>query len=213
MRVTIQALAAVLGGAQSLHTNSMDEALALPTEEAVQVALRTQQIIAYESGVADTIDPLGGSYAVEALTEAIYQKAREYIARIDSMGGSLAAIENGFMTREIQDAAYAYQQAVESRDQVVVGVNQFAVEETRHMNILRVAPAIEQQQRARLAQLRAERDGAKVTELLGRLDTAARGTENLLPLFIECVEHDATLGEICGVLRKVFGEYRPDVMI
>jgi methylmalonyl-CoA mutase N-terminal domain/subunit len=213
VRVTIQALAAVLGGAQSLHTNSMDEALALPTEEAVQVALRTQQIIAYESGVADTIDPLGGSYAVEALTEAIYQKAREYIARIDSMGGSLAAIENGFMTREIQDAAYAYQQAVESRDQVAVGVNQFAVEETRHMNILRVDPAIEQQQRARLAQLRAERDGAKVTELLGRLDTAARGTENLLPLFIECVEHDATLGEICGVLRKVFGEYRPDVMI
>ncbi len=213
VRVTIQALAAVLGGAQSLHTNSMDEALALPTEEAVQVALRTQQIIAYESGVADTIDPLGGSYAVEALTESIYQKAREYIARIDSMGGSLAAIENGFMTREIQDAAYAYQQAVESHDQVVVGVNQFAVEETRHMNILRVDPAIEQQQRARLAQLRAERDGAKVTELLGRLDTAARGTENLLPLFIECVEHDATLGEICGVLRKVFGEYRPDVMI
>jgi methylmalonyl-CoA mutase N-terminal domain/subunit len=213
VRVTLQALAAVLGGAQSLHTNSMDEALALPTEEAVQVALRTQQIIAYESGVADTVDPLGGSYAVEALTEAIYSDAHEYIARIDGMGGALKAIENGFMTREIQDAAYSYQQAVESGDQVVVGMNQFTTDTAQQMDLLRVDPAIEQQQRDRLAALRAERDNGKVNELLGRLETAARGSENLLPLFVECVEHEATLGEICHVLRDVFGEYRPNVTI
>ena len=214
VRVTLQALAAVLGGAQSLHTNSMDEALALPTEEAVQVALRTQQIIAHESGVADTVDPLGGSYAVEALTEAIFNGAQEYITRIDDMGGALKAIENGFMTREIQDAAYSYQQAVESGEQVVVGVNQFTTDAAQqHVNILRVDPAIEQQQRDRLATLRAERDNGKVTELLGRLDGVARGSESLMPLFIECVEHEATLGEICLVLRNVFGEYRPTVTI
>ncbi len=212
VRVTLQALAAVLGGAQSLHTNSMDEALALPTEEAVQVALRTQQIIAYESGVADTVDPLGGSYAIEALTEEIYRRARAYIEKIDSLGGALRAIETGFMQREIQDAAYAYQQAVERGDQIVVGVNQFTVEGETKVDILRVDPAIEQQQRARLAALRAERDNSRVAELLGRLEQAARGNENLMPLFIACVEQDATLGEICGVLRRVFGEYRPEVI-
>ena len=213
VRVTLQALAAVMGGAQSLHTNSMDEALALPTEEAVQVALRTQQIIAHESGVADTVDPLGGSYAVEALTETIYREALAYIERIDALGGARAAIEQGFMNREIQDSAYAYQQAVDSGGQIVVGVNQYAVEESAPVNILRVDPAIEQQQRASLAALRAERDNARVTELLGQLDGAARGSDNLMPLFITCVEAGVTLGEICGVLREVFGEYRPDTMI
>ncbi len=213
VRVTLQALAAVLGGAQSLHTNSMDEALALPTEEAVQVALRTQQIIAYESGVADTVDPLGGSYAIEALTEAIYERALEYIGRIEDMGGALAAIENGFMHREIQDAAYAYQRAVESGEQVVVGVNRFTVEEEPQIETLRVDPAIERRQRERLAALRAERDNARVAELLGRLEAAARGSENLMPLFVQCVENAVTLGEVCGVLRGVFGEYRPQATI
>jgi methylmalonyl-CoA mutase N-terminal domain/subunit len=213
VRVTLQALAAIMGGAQSLHTNSMDEALALPTEQAVQVALRTQQIIAHESGVADTVDPLGGSYAIEALTEAIYQDAKEYIAQIDALGGALPAIENGFMNKEIQDAAYAYQRAVEDASQIVVGMNRFTVEEESDVDILRVDPAIEQQQRHNLAALRAERDGDRVNALLGRLAAAARGSDNLMPLFIECVEQDATLGEICHVLRDVFGEYRPSTMI
>ncbi|MBN2470179.1 MAG: methylmalonyl-CoA mutase family protein [Anaerolineae bacterium] len=213
VRVTIQALAAVLGGAQSLHTNSMDEALALPTEEAVQVALRTQQIIAHESGVADTVDPLGGSYAIEALTEAIYREALAYIEKIDALGGALAAIEHGFMNREIQDAAYTYQQAVDSGEQVVVGVNRFTAEGETAVKTLRVDPAIEEQQRAALAALRAGRDQTRVAELLGRLESAARGDDNLMPLLITCVEHDLTLGEICGVLRGVFGEYRPDTLI
>ncbi len=213
VRVTIQALAAVLGGAQSLHTNSWDEALALPSEQAVQVALRTQQIIAYESGVADTVDPLGGSYAVEALTEEIYRRALAYIAQIDAMGGALAAVENGFMQGEIQDAAYAYQKAVESGEQIVVGVNRFTTEEHPPTNLLRIDPAVEQQQRERLAALRASRDNGKVAELLGRLETAARGSDPLMPLFIECVDANVTLGEICRVLRGVFGEYRPSVNI
>lgn len=213
VRVTMQALAAVMGGAQSLHTNSMDEALALPTEEAVQVALRTQQIIAHESGVADTVDPLGGSYAIESLTDTIYHEAQAYITRIDDLGGALRAIESGYMHREIQDAAYAYQQAVDSGEQIVVGVNKFAVDEDTDVNILRVDPAIEQQQRANLARLREERDNDAVAALLGRLETAARGRDNLMPMLIECVAGDATLGEVCGVLRGVFGEYRPAALI
>ncbi len=215
VRVTLQALAAVLGGTQSLHTNSMDEALALPTEAAVQVALRTQQIIAHESGVADTIDPLAGSYVIEYLTDEIERRACEYIERIDSLGGALAAIEAGFVQGEINDAAYAYQRAVESGEQVVVGVNRFTTDHDggTGREILRVDPAIEQMQRERLARLRAERDNARVRELLAHLETAARGSDNLMPLFIECVEADITLGEICGVLRGVFGEYRPEVSI
>lgn len=215
VRVTLQALAAVLGGTQSLHTNSMDEALALPTEAAVQVALRTQQIIAYESGVADTIDPLAGSYAIEALTDEIERRAAEYIARIDAMGGALAAIEAGYIQNEINEAAYAYQQAVERGEQIVVGVNAFATEgETGvTLDILKVDPAIEAAQRERLARLRAERDNGRVRELLAHLETAARGTDNLMPLFITCVENDVTLGEICGVLRGVFGEYRPSITL
>ncbi|MBL8118537.1 MAG: methylmalonyl-CoA mutase family protein [Anaerolineae bacterium] len=213
VRVALQALSAVMGGTQSLHTNSMDEALALPTQKAVQVALRTQQIIAYETGVADTVDPLAGSYVIESLTDEIVKRAEDYIRKIDEMGGALAAIEAGFMNLEIQDAAYAYQQAVESGEQVIVGMNQFTVKEDSQPELLRVNPAIEQSQRAKLAELRAARDNGKVAELRGQLEAAARTNENLMPLFITCVEHDMTLGEICHTLRGVFGEYRPTVSV
>ncbi len=208
VRVTLQALAAVMGGTQSLHTNSMDEALWLPTEKSVRVALRTQQIIAYESGVADTIDPLAGSYVVEYLTDEIANRATEYLRKIDDMGGALAAIEKGYLQNEIQDSAYSFQKAVESKKQIVVGVNAFHSEETLQLERLKVDPTIEQQHRARLAELRARRDAARVNELLGRLDTAARCQENLMPLFIECMENNVTLGEVCGVLRKAWGEYQ-----
>jgi methylmalonyl-CoA mutase N-terminal domain/subunit len=207
VRVTIQALAAVLGGTQSLHTNSMDEALWLPTEKSVRVALRTQQVIGYESGVADTVDPLAGSYVVEHLTDEICEGAMDYIHRIDEMGGALPAIERGYMQSEIQESAYRYQKAVESGEQVVVGVNQFESKEELQLERLAVDPSIEQNQRARLAELRTKRDVAKVSELLTRLETASKGSDNLLPLLIECVEHEITLGEICGVLRKSWGEY------
>jgi methylmalonyl-CoA mutase N-terminal domain/subunit len=213
VRVAIQALAAVLGGTQSLHTNSMDEALALPTEHAAQVALRTQQIIAYETGVADTIDPLAGSYAVEALTNAIVERAEQYIAQIDALGGALAAIESGFINSEIQTAAYLYQRAVESGEQVIVGVNQFTVDEDVQPEILRVDPAIEAAQRERLAALRATRDNERVSALRARLAESAKGRENLMPLIIACVDADVTTGEVCNTLREVFGEYRPAVLI
>jgi methylmalonyl-CoA mutase N-terminal domain/subunit len=209
VRVALQALAAVLGGTQSLHTNSMDEALALPTENAVRVALRTQQIIAYESGVADTIDPLAGAYAIEHLTDEIERRAFEYIEKIDELGGALRAIERGYVQGEIQEAAYRYQRAVECKEQIVVGVNEFVVEERAGLERLKVDPAIEQQARARLAALRARRDNAHVSALRARLESAAKGTNNLLPLFVECVENDVTVGEICKVLRGVWGEYRP----
>ncbi len=207
VRVTLQALSAVLGGTQSLHTNSMDEALWLPTEKAVRVALRTQQIIAYESGVADSVDPLAGSYLIEYLTDEIEQRAGEYIAKIDEMGGALTAIERGFMQNEIQNAAYAAQQAIERGEQVVVGVNQFAVDEVLTLERLKVDPAIEMGQRERLKQLRESRNRELVDRILGKLVKAADGTENLMPLFIECVENDVTLGEICNTLRGVWGEY------
>ena len=209
IRVTIQALAAVMGGTQSLHTNSMDEALWLPTEKSVRVALRTQQVIGYESGVADTIDPLAGSYVIEYLTDEICSRAAEYIRKIDEMGGALAAIENGYMQSEIQDAAYQYQRAVESKEQIVVGVNAFTSNEELQLERLKVDPAIEQGQRARLAALRARRDAARASELLGQLETAAHGSDNLMPLFVECMEANLTLGEVCGVLRQVWGEYQP----
>lgn len=209
VRVTIQALAAVLGGTQSLHTNSMDEALWLPTEKSVRVALRTQQIIAYESGVADTIDPLGGAYVIEYLTDEIVNRAREYLKKIDEMGGAQRAIETGYMQSEIQRSAYEYQRAVEKKEQIVVGVNAFQTEENLTLERLKVDPAIEAAQRERLAALRARRDNQKVQELLTRLEQAARTSENLMPLFIESVENYATLGEIVGVLRRVWGEYVP----
>lgn len=208
-RVALQALAAVMGGTQSLHTNSMDEALWLPTEKSVRVALRTQQIIAFESGVADTIDPLAGSYLIEYLTDEIEARAGEYIRKIDEMGGALAAIEQGYVQGEIQDAAYSYQQAMEGGEEVVVGVNAFQVEESMELERLEVDPAIEEGQRARLASLRARRDADRVAELLSQLESVARGSGNLMPLLIECVENDATLGELCGVLRRIWGEYRP----
>ena len=213
VRVALQALAAVMGGTQSLHTNSMDEALALPTQEAVQVALRTQQIIGYETGVAATVDPLAGSYAVEYLTQQIIERAQHYLQQIDDMGGALAAIEAGFIQNEIQDAAYEYQRAVEQGDQVVVGVNKFTVDEESTPELLRVDPSVEAGQRERLAALRARRDNTLVEQLRERLSNVARGTDNLLPLIIECVEGDVTLGEICHTLRAVFGEYRPDATV
>jgi len=199
----------VLGGTQSLHTNSRDEALGLPTEESVRIALRTQQIIAHESGVADSVDPLGGSYLIEHLTDEIEQRAREYIERIDALGGALRAIEAGFVQQEIADAAYAWQQAVERGEQIVVGVNQFQIDEQPRLERLKIDPAIEFEQRQRLAELRRRRDNSRVADLRGQLDDAARGVADLLPLFVECVEHDVTLGEICGTLRDVWGEHRP----
>ncbi len=210
VRVTLQALAAVLGGTQSLHTNAMDEALALPTEESAKLALRTQQIIAYESGVADTVDPLAGSYYIEYLTNELEKRAREYIEQIDALGGALRAIEMGWVQQHIQEAAYAAQKAIESGEQVVVGVNAF-VEEEDHKpeRILKVDPAVQKAQIQRLQEVRAQRDSARVAHVLNRLEAAARDPHaSLMPLFIEAVEAYATLGEICGVLRKVFGEYR-----
>lgn len=213
VRVAIQALAAVMGGTQSLHTNSMDEALWLPTEKSVRVALRTQHIIGHESGVADTIDPLAGSYVIEYLTDEICTRAMEYIKRIDDMGGALAAIENGYMQGEIQDSAYKYQLAVETKQQVVVGVNAFQMEEKMELEALKVNPAIEENQRARLATLRENRDSQRANELLAQLENSTRTEENLMPLFITCVENDLTLGEICHVLRQVWGEYQPPAWI
>jgi methylmalonyl-CoA mutase N-terminal domain/subunit len=207
VRVTVQALSAVLGGTQSLHTNSMDEALWLPTEKAVRVALRTQQIIAHESGVADSVDPLAGSYLIEYLTDEIEKGAGEYITKIDDMGGALQSIEKGYMQNEIQNAAYAAQQQIERGEQVVVGVNQFNVEEEITLERLKVDPAIELGQRERLKKLRESREQRVVDELLGKLVSAAKGAENLMPIFIECVENDITLGEICNTLRKEWGEY------
>ena len=207
VRVTLQALSAVLGGTQSLHTNSMDEALWLPTEKAVRVALRTQQIIAHESGVADSVDPLAGSYLIEHLTDEIENLATDYISKIDDMGGALQSIEKGFMQNEIQNAAYAAQQAIERGEQVIVGMNQFKVQEELTLERLRVDPAIELGQKAKLRELRETRDQRLVEELLEKLKVAASGTENLMPLFIECVENDITLGEICNTLRVIWGEY------
>ncbi|MCA0455881.1 MAG: methylmalonyl-CoA mutase family protein [Chloroflexi bacterium] len=213
VRVALQAFAAVMGGTQSLHTNSMDEALALPTEKAVQVALRTQQIIAHETGVADTVDPLAGSYVIESLTDEIVQRAQNYIQRIDDMGGALKAIEAGFINLEIQDAAYEYLKAVESGEQVIVGMNQFTIEDEAQPELLRVNPAIEASQRAKLADMRAKRDNSKVSELRGQLETAARGKDNLMPILVTCVENEVTLGEICHTLRGVFSEYRPNISV
>ncbi len=208
VRVTLQALAAVLGGTQSLHTNSMDEALWLPTEKSVRVALRTQQIIAYESGVADSIDPLAGAYLIEYLTDEIERLASEYIQKIDALGGALTAIEQGYIQREIQDAAYAAQMAIEKGEQIVVGMNQFQIQEEIALERQKIDPAIEASARARLAELRVARDNVRVGELRSRLEQAARGSENLMPLFIECVENKVTLGEICHTLRGVWGEYQ-----
>jgi methylmalonyl-CoA mutase, N-terminal domain len=213
VRVAIQALAAVLGGCQSLHTNSMDEALALPTEDAALIALRTQQIIAHETGVANTIDPVAGSYAIESLTNEIEKGALAYIKKIDTTGGMLKAIESGFVQGEIQKAAYEYQRAVERRDQIVVGVNEFVAEEERAIPTLRIDPQIERTQIARLQSLRARRDASRVSAALAELSRRATTTENLLPAILATVESHATVGEISDTLRRTFGEYQESVVI
>jgi methylmalonyl-CoA mutase, N-terminal domain len=208
VRVTLQALAAVLGGTQSLHTNSRDEALALPTEESARIALRTQQIIAHESGVADTVDPLGGSYYIEALTDQIEKEAWRYIEKIDEMGGAVRAVEEGYMQQEIHRAALAIQREIESGKQVVVGVNRYRLEQETEPQLLRVDPAIAKQQVEQLRELKANRNATEVEEKLKRLKKAAQGTENLMPHILNAVKAYCTIGEICQVLREVFGEYR-----
>ncbi|NJE02585.1 methylmalonyl-CoA mutase [Thermococcus sp. MV11] len=209
VRVAIQALAAVLGGTQSLHTNSYDEALSLPTEKSVRIALRTQQIIAYESGVVDTIDPLGGSYYIEWLTDHIYEEALKYIEKIQKMGGMMRAIERGYIQKEIAESAYKYQKEVEEKKRIIVGVNEFIVDEPLDVEILKVDPSIREKQIERLKKLRSERDSKKVEEALDRLRKAAESEdENLMPYIIEAHRHLATLGEVTDVLREVWGEYR-----
>nr|WP_302104742.1 methylmalonyl-CoA mutase family protein [Polycladomyces sp. WAk] len=209
VRVTLQALAAVLGGTQSLHTNARDEALALPTEESARIALRTQQIIAYECGVADTVDPLGGSYFVEALTDRIEEEAVRYIQKIDDLGGAVSAVEQGYMQREIHRVALETQRRIESGEEVVVGMNRFRLEDEPQPPLHRVDPALERKQVERVQALRARRDGQRVQETLAALKRAAEGTDNLMPHILACVKAYATVGEICHALRDVFGEYQP----
>jgi methylmalonyl-CoA mutase N-terminal domain/subunit len=213
VRVAIQALGAVLGGCQSLHTNSMDEALALPTEESALIALRTQQIIAYETGATNTIDPFAGSYAVESLTNEIAARAEQYLAKIDAMGGMIQAIESGFVQTEIQRAAYEFQRAVEKKEQIVVGVNEFVTQEQRRIPTLRIDAEMERAQVARLQALRAKRDGGKVKAALAELERRANSSENLLPAILQAVEAYATVGEIADALRRVYGEYQESVVI
>src|SRR6201993_256419 len=213
VRVSLQALAAVLGGCQSLHANALDEALALPTEQSALLALRTQQIIAQETGVVNTIDPVAGSYAIEKLTNEIESGAEEYITKIDAMGGMLRAVEAGFVQQEIQKAAYEYQQAVDSGEQVVVGVNRFQAEEERPIPTLQIDPAVEAAQVARLNALRARRDTAKTKSALAEIERRARTTENLMPAILQAVESYATVGEISDALRRAFGEYQESVII
>ncbi|HZW82191.1 MAG TPA: methylmalonyl-CoA mutase family protein [Candidatus Deferrimicrobium sp.] len=208
VRVAYQALSAVLGGTQSLHTNSKDEALALPTEESARVALRTQQVIAYETGVTDTIDPLAGSYYVESLTDELEKKAWEYIEKIDQLGGAVAAVEHGFMQREIQQSAFNYQEDIENQRRIVVGVNKFGIEEAPHTGLLRVDPNIADKQIKRLQEVRASRDEQAVSLALSSLKGAAEGTDNVMPYILDAVRQYATLGEICLVLRQVYGEYK-----
>jgi len=213
VRTTIQALAAVLGGTQSLHTNSMDEALSLPTADAARVALRTQQVIAHESGVADTVDPLAGSYAIEEITTTLEKLATDYIQKIDDMGGMLRAIESGYVQREIQDAAYDFQRALETQDAVVVGVNRFKTDETEPIPILRIDERIEREQVERVRAVREKRDANAASAAIVSLESAAQGTENLLPKILHCVESHVTVGEISHTLRKVWGEYQEAVTV
>ena len=209
VRVTLQALAAVLGGAQSLHTNAKDEALALPSENSALLALRTQQLIAFESEVTDTVDPLGGSFYLETLTNELEQRTREYLNKIDDMGGAVAAIERGFMQREIHNSAFAYQREIESKERIIVGVNSFTAGYEPAGDILKVNPLIEQKQRSRVARVRAERDHLAAQTSLAKVEAAARDGSNLMPLIIDAVRAWATLGEIADTMRRVFGEYQP----
>jgi methylmalonyl-CoA mutase N-terminal domain/subunit len=206
VRTAYQAMAAVLGGTQSLHTNSKDEALSLPTEDAVRLALRTQQILAYETGVADTVDPLAGSYYVESLTDALEAQAQDYIVKIDALGGSVRAIEQGYIQREIEEAAYRYQRELDEQKQIVVGVNRFQQAEEAPIPTLRIDPDVGRRQAAKLVALRDRRDNAAVTSALTALEAAARGSENVMPRILAAVEAYATLGEISDTMRRVFGE-------
>lgn len=210
VRVTLQALAAVLGGTQSLHTNSFDEAYALPSQNAATVALRTQQIIGYESGVADTVDPLGGSYCIEALTDVLEEKAERYLSEIDKQGGAVAAIEKGYMQREITESSYRYQKLIESGEQMIIGVNSFKTEEIFPIKLLRVDPSVEKMVNARMKKVRRERENGRVKEALNHLRRAAEEeTENLIPHILKAVKVYATVGEICNTLRETYGEYQP----
>ncbi len=213
VRVAIQTLAAVLGGTQSLHTNSRDEALALPSEQSVRIALRTQQIVANESGVINTVDPLAGSYFIENLTDRIEAEAIEHITKIDSLGGMVKAIEEGYPQRQIQKAAYTYQKEIENKDRLVVGVNSFEVKEDPPEGLLKVDPSVEKAQFEKLREIREHRDGIAVAECLAKLEKAADSSENLMPVILEAVRSYATLGEICGVLRNAFGEYTPNTVL
>lgn len=213
IRVTIQTLAAVLGGTQSLHTNSRDEALALPTEDSVRIALRTQQIVGYESGVTETVDPLAGSYYIESLTDKIEEEALNYINRIDDLGGAPKAIEKGYIQKEIQNSAYKYQMEVESLDRIVVGVNKFQINEEAKKDILRVDTSVEKLQREKLEALKNQRNNDEVLKALNILEEKAQTDENLMPYILDAVKKYATLGEICNILRKVFGEYEQTVIL
>jgi len=212
-RVTIQALTAILAGTQSLHTNSFDEALALPSEEAVRIALRTQQIIAHESGAANTIDPLAGSYYIENLTNEMEKRTMEYFQKLDDMGGAIPAIEKGFFQKEIADSAYKYQREVDEKKRILVGVNDYTTEEERPIKVLRVNPKVEEEQVARLQKLKRQRDNRKVKEVLEKLHYATEEDENLMPVIIDAVKAYATIGEICDVLRKIYGEYKELIVI
>ncbi len=213
VRVSLQALAAVLGGTQSLHTNGKDEALALPTEETARLALRTQQVIAYESGAADTVDPLAGSYFVESLTDELETHIRDYLEQIEAMGGAVSSIEQGFMQREIQNSAFLYQQEIETKDRIIVGVNSFTLDKEPMPDILRIQPELEERQRAKVAQVRAERSADAAAKALARVESLARDGGNLMPAIVDAVRSYCTLGEISDAMRKVFGEYRPEVML
>ncbi len=213
VRVTIQTLAAVLGGTQSLHTNSRDEALALPTEDSVQIALRTQQIVAHESGVTNTIDPLAGSYYVESLTDGLVKEASEMIEKIEEMGGMVSAIEKGFVQQQIQNSAFDYQKSIENKDRIVVGVNEFQVDEKTKPELLKVDPVIGENQKAKLKKIKDSRDNETVNEKLEAIKESAKSGENLMPHILKAVKEYATLGEICSVLRKEFGEYKESVIL
>ncbi|RKX64384.1 methylmalonyl-CoA mutase, partial [candidate division TA06 bacterium] len=213
VRVAIQTLAAVLGGTQSLHTNSRDEALALPTEDSVRIALRTQQIVAYESGVTKTIDPLAGSYYIETLTDKIEKEAFEYIDKIEKMGGMVAAIEGGFVQKEIQNSAYKYQMEIEKGERIIVGVNKFQIEEPPVEGLLRVDMTIQEKQIEKLKKIKENRDNTKVKNILSELEKKAKGNSNLMPTILEAVKSYASIGEITNTLRKVFGEYKENIVL
>ncbi|MCC7093877.1 MAG: methylmalonyl-CoA mutase, partial [Ignavibacteriaceae bacterium] len=213
VRVTIQTLAAVLGGTQSLHTNSRDEALALPTEDSVRTALRTQQVVAEESGVTNTVDPLAGSYFIEAMTDLIEKEAKDYIDKIDSMGGMAEAIDAGFVQTEIQKSAYKYEMEIENQERIIVGVNKFQIKETEHKDLLKIDMKVQDEQIKFLKKIRSERNNELVIQKLEALKKTAEGTDNLMPFILDAVKVYASIGEICNTMRKVFGEYKEHVVI